>query len=85
MFGKIGRTLREYRSEHHANFTGLVHVSVPDMQCMSDVTAERDSVRYRKPVGRRRMISHGSQSRMFGVRVVAHKDVPRGTVELDRQ
>jgi uncharacterized protein (UPF0303 family) len=83
MFIKIGNSLRQWRTEHGANFTGLVHVSLPDLQALFDATEESNAFRQNRHVRRRKM-NVGDQIRISGVRVVG-ATLPVGTVDMDRQ
>lgn len=82
LYQELGRKLQEHRSLHHENYRGLVHVSVEDMQKLSNHMAQRDATKYNK-LPKFRKITHGDQARIFGVRVVANRPTALGAVELE--
>lgn len=81
-FSVLGNMLREYRIQHQDNFTGIAYTSVQDMQQMTDEFARMEAQKYNRPLGRRRVVGHGDQGRMLGVRVVADKNVAVGMFDL---
>lgn len=81
MLDAVGKALRTYRIQHAANYTGIVHLSVEDMQAIFDEKERRDALKYNKKA-RKRKLTTGDQFRILGVRIMADRMMNVGEVAL---